>query len=434
MTFIDPAVDIAVTEPSAALRFPHVNPRIPLQMNAESVGQYEADELAEDQIPPPAADRNVYNVPLSALLIADSPRLAGEDESHTRRLAEADTELPPILVHRPTMRVIDGMHRLRAAMAVGKQEIRVRFFDGDEDEAFLHAVRENVTHGLPLTLDDRRAAAQRIIIRSPHLSDRAIGRYTGLSDKTVSSLRERSSAEGAQASTRVGIDGRARPLNSLEGRQRAAELWNARPDASLREVAAAAGISVGTAHDVRKRMQRGDDPVLSRQPGVKPSGSSPDAVHGRVMAVRCQTRTAADFDPRSLLQSMVRDPAIKQSESGRGLLRWLHGHVVRGADVSPFVEAVPPHRTESVVALAEHCAGVWHQIAERLAAERKADDQSGAALSAVRQPHRESAGSGGARGYVPSPGIPRGRDDAVGTVPRDYQETEVSENAIALSG
>jgi ParB-like chromosome segregation protein Spo0J len=348
-------------------------------MTDGAAGFSEGGGLAEDPILPPADDRDVHTVPLGKLLQADSPRLAGEDEGHTRRLAEIETELPPILVHRSTMRVIDGMHRLRAAMADGRQEIRVRFFDGDEDDAFLHAVRENVTHGLPLTLDDRRAAAQRIIATSPNMSDRAIGRNTGLSDKTISAIRERSSAESAQSSKRVGVDGRTRPLNSSEGRRRAVELITARPDASLREVAARAGISVGTAHDVRKRMERGEDPVNSRRSGVRAESSTPDAISGQVMAARRAARDIADFDPRPLLESLIQDPAIRQSESGRGMLRWLHAHVVRGADVDQLVEAVPPHRTDCVVSMAEQCAGVWHRIAVRLLAERKLRDQSGAA-------------------------------------------------------
>ncbi|HEY1919954.1 MAG TPA: ParB/RepB/Spo0J family partition protein [Streptosporangiaceae bacterium] len=324
-----------------------------------------------------AAD--VHIVPLSDLLPADSPRLAGEDESHTHRLAEAEAELPPILVRRSTMRVIDGMHRLRAATASGKREIKVRFFDGDEDEAFLHAVRENVTHGLPLTMDDRRAAAQRIIGSSPHLSDRAIGRYTGLSDKTVSNIRERSTAESAKSSKRVGMDGRTRPLNSSEGRRHAVEFITARPDASLREVASRAGISVGTAHDVRKRMQRGEDPLHTRQHGARAEHHSRADLTGQIVAARRPGHDVTDFDPRPLLESLIQDPALRQSESGRIMLRWLHAHVVRGADVDQFVDAVPPHRTDCAISLAEHCAGVWHRIADRLAAERKLHDQSGAA-------------------------------------------------------
>jgi ParB-like chromosome segregation protein Spo0J len=339
-----------------------------------------ADERTDEPLLTSRVDHGVQTVLLSKLLPSDdSPRLAGEDESHTRRLAESEAELPPILVHRSTMRVIDGMHRLRAAKASGKWEIRVRFFDGDDDEAFLHAVRENVTHGLPLTLDDRRAAARRIIIGSPHLSDRAIGKYTGLSDKTVSAIRERSSPENAQSSMRVGMDGRARPLNNSEGRRRAVELMTARPDASLREVASRAGISVGTAHDVRKRIQRGEDPLHTRRSSARLEHGSPADLPSHIVAARRSAREVTDFDPRPLLASLIQDPAIRQSESGRSMLRWLHAHVVGGADVDQFVAAVPPHRTDCAISLAEHCAGVWHRIADRLAAERKLHDQSGAA-------------------------------------------------------
>jgi hypothetical protein len=64
------------------------------------------------------------------------------------------------------MRVIDGMHRLRAAQLRGDHGVEVKFFDGDADEAFIAAVRANITHGLPLTLADRKAAAQRILAAS----------------------------------------------------------------------------------------------------------------------------------------------------------------------------------------------------------------------------------------------------------------------------
>jgi hypothetical protein len=97
-------------------------------------------------------------VPVGIPLPADSPRLGGENRDHIRLLADATAPLPPILVHRSTMRVIDGMHRLRAAMLRGATEIAVEFFDGTEAEAFARAVRENVAHGLPLSRSDREAA------------------------------------------------------------------------------------------------------------------------------------------------------------------------------------------------------------------------------------------------------------------------------------
>lgn len=373
MTLSRTAARRPITEPSTGDRSSLVNLEMHVPLSNSAAGSAEREEPGL----PSAPGQDVHLVPLSELLPADSPRLAGEDENHTRRLVETDAELPPILVHRSTMRVIDGMHRLRAAMARGRAEIRVRFFEGDEYEAFLHAVRENVTHGLPLSLDDRRGAAERIIAASPDLSDRAIASCTGLSDKTVSAIRKRSSAESPQSNKRIGVDGRVRPLSSTEGRQRAVEFLTARPDASLREIAAGSGISVGTAHDVRKQMRRGEDPIRSQQPGTSLERADSLAPRQTVTARR-PAGDVTGFDPGSLLESFVQDPAIRQSESGRGMLRWLRDHVVRGTDVNQLVEAIPPHRADCLMTLAEHCAGIWQSIADRLAAEQKHNDEPNA--------------------------------------------------------
>ena len=126
----------------------------------------------------------------------NSPRLSGENPEHTRRLAEVTNPLPPILVHRPTMTVIDGLHRMRAALLRGEQTITAQFFVGDAETAFLLAVENNVAHGLPLTLCERKAAAMRLIAMFPDRSDRSIAASSGISDKTVAGLR--SSAENLQ--------------------------------------------------------------------------------------------------------------------------------------------------------------------------------------------------------------------------------------------
>src|SRR5258707_731891 len=118
-------------------------------------------------------------VAAASLRPADTPRLGGENLDHVKALAEVGDCWPPILVHRQTMRVIDGMHRLRAARLRGQTTIEVQFFDGDDDEAFVAAVKANVAHGLPLTLTDRKAAATRIIGSQPQRSNRRIGEGTG---------------------------------------------------------------------------------------------------------------------------------------------------------------------------------------------------------------------------------------------------------------
>jgi hypothetical protein len=144
----------------------------------------------------------VQSVPAQSLVIGDSLRLEGVNREHTRALAEFDGQLPPILVQRRTMRVIDGIHRLCAARLLGRETIDVRFFDGDEDEAFVVAVRANARHGLPLTLADRTAAAIHIVRTHAEWSDRRIAGLVGISPKTVGAVRLRLSEEIPQTAAR----------------------------------------------------------------------------------------------------------------------------------------------------------------------------------------------------------------------------------------
>ncbi|MFE3193073.1 ParB N-terminal domain-containing protein [Nocardia sp. NPDC059240] len=106
-------------------------------------------------------------------------------------LTESSTPLPAIIVHRRTMRVVDGAHRLAAAKELGHETIAVRFFDGSENEAFVLAVHANIAHGLPLSLAERKAAARRLVLSHPQWSDRLIADVAGLSHKTVSAERRR---------------------------------------------------------------------------------------------------------------------------------------------------------------------------------------------------------------------------------------------------
>ena len=202
-------------------------------------------------------------VNIADLVVVQAARSTVSSE-HVQVLAGAPTELPPILVHRSTMQVVDGYHRVQAALLNGATKIRARFFDGSEAEAFVEAVRQNVAHGLPLSLADRKTAAARLIASHPSYSNRAIARTTGLSDGTVRSLRTFETVDGGDGACR-GLDGRVRPSTTAEGRIRAHKLIQSNPDVPLRTVANRAGISLGTAHDVRKRLQRGDDPVPPHQ-------------------------------------------------------------------------------------------------------------------------------------------------------------------------
>ena len=134
----------------------------------------------------------------------------------------------PSWVHRPTMRIIDGFHRVSAALRKGLTDIEAYLLDGPAESAFIIAVRANVIHGLPLSLADRRAAAVKVLREYPRWSDRAVATTTGLSPQTVAMLRA-SNGQDNDFDKRLGKDGRLRPINAAAGRQLAAELLTLRP-------------------------------------------------------------------------------------------------------------------------------------------------------------------------------------------------------------
>ncbi|WP_308249674.1 ParB/RepB/Spo0J family partition protein [Sphaerisporangium fuscum] len=314
----------------------------------------------------PADDLDDYTImAISSLSPGESPRLSGEDPEHTRLLAESDAELPPILVHRPTLRVIDGMHRLRAALLRGEEKIKVRFFDGDEEAAFVTAVESNIAHGLPLSLADREAAAARILSSHPQWSDRAIAAVTGLSAKTVDTIRRTATAGIPQLHSRVGRDGRVRPLNSADGRRRACELFTLCPDASLRKVAEQAGISLGTARDVRQRMLRGEDPIPAQQRARDERREQAPAEH-RLRRVAAAGRVGGPKDPATILHQLQRDPSVRFTDSGRTLLRWLNEHMTGVRGWESLSGTMPSHCAYMIADLACAMAEEWLEFAEHV--------------------------------------------------------------------
>lgn len=313
----------------------------------------------------------VSTVRIDSLVLDDSPRLSGEDPEHTRLLAETDDDLPPITVHLPTMRVIDGMHRVRAALLKGRCAIEARLLDCDEESAFVLAVKANVTHGLPLTHTDRKAAAARIIASRPHWSDRAVAATIGLSDKTVCRIRTSSTAEIPQLNARRGRDGRRRTLNTGAGRLRAAAMIEANPKVALREVARATGLSPATVRDVRQRIDRRDDPVPQRFRSAENRDSSAASRQARQPAGRTR-QLDTRVDPHAILAKLRNDPCLRFNEVGRRTLRWLHQHLM---DIESWEREdlnVPNHCAPAVAALARSYAVAWTMLAEQL--EGRADD------------------------------------------------------------
>ncbi|WP_405059160.1 ParB N-terminal domain-containing protein [Kribbella sp. NBC_01505] len=315
--------------------------------NGQSIFSTRSSEQADEP--------NAATVPLDVLRPALSPRLDGVNEEHAQLLAESGDALAPIVVQRHSMRIIDGMHRFRAAEIRRQQTVRVEYVDDDDDAAFLRAVAANIGHGLALTLADRKAAALRIFGMYPDWSDRAVAGAVGLSARTVGALRL-TDDEAVRVTARRGQDGRVRPLSAATGRQRARDFILNRPHAPLREIASAVGISPATVLDVRNRLRRGEDPVPER------SGPTHD-LDGAPAGAAGSPGSDAEDDTKELLDQLRRDPSLRYSQAGRTLLVCLNTYPV-AAKGDDLIRAVPTHCLARIAQLSRQNALVWQRFAE----------------------------------------------------------------------
>ncbi|MFJ2213349.1 ParB/RepB/Spo0J family partition protein [Streptomyces sp. NPDC101062] len=315
-------------------------------------------ELTADGRPSRLGSFERRSVPLDTLNPADSPRMKTIDQNHVDVLTELNGQLPPIVVHRPTRRVVDGMHRVDAARRRGDTAIDAYLLDVPERDLFALSVRLNTAHGMPLSYAERVAAAGRLLGDSAGMSDRYVAVVAGLSARTVARIR-RSTGHDPHLNARIGMDGKVHPKGVAQGREQAGRLLAERPEASLREVARAAGISLGTAHDVKKRLQRGEDPM----PGGGRSVVAEQRPKQKLARATCET---PPLPTAELLKRLRRDPALRSTDSGRVVLRLLALHDLDTSDWTSIVMNLPTHCTDVVAALARQSALRWTQFADQL--------------------------------------------------------------------
>ena len=296
----------------------------PVQVNAIST--------ASAAIPGQRERQDLEVVPLDSLATTQSPRLTGVNIDHVRALAECVDQLPPIIVHRATMRVVDGVHRLHAVRSLGRDMIRVRFFEGDEAAAFVVAVQSNVKHGMPLSLAERTRAASRIIHSHPQWSDRMIAAIAGLSPKTVGAIRARSSEEIPQSDHRVGLDGRLRKV-------RRTSVPSTKPS--------------GAAQATRRLAN----------PATQPA-SSPRRDELEVPPPRSESSAGA---LAKIVSQLRQDPSLRFTEGGRLLLRLLDTCMLDQQQWNQIVQSTPAHHVGTVAELARECAVYWDSVADQLA-------------------------------------------------------------------
>ncbi|MDF3293947.1 winged helix-turn-helix domain-containing protein [Streptomyces sp. RB6PN23] len=230
----------------------------------------------------------------------------------------------------------------------------------------MHAVRSNTAHGLPLSMVERKAAALQILRDYPYCSDRSLSTVVGLSAKTVAMLR-RSTVDPPQSNGgRIGRDGRVRPGSAVQGRLHASRVLRANPGASLRDVARQSGISLSTAHDVKRRLRNGQDPVPTQQRGA--SRASCQAVPDGCLTGLGSGDAAHPTKPPSLVQLLFlrRDPALRATETGRALLRLVIAHEAALAGDGELLSGVPPHCAPAMAEVARDVARIWCQFADEL--------------------------------------------------------------------
>jgi ParB-like chromosome segregation protein Spo0J len=291
----------------------------------------------------------VVSVALDDIGLSTSFRDGGLNNEHVQRLVALAGHWPPVLVNRADGVVIDGAHRVEAARILGLHRIEAWYFDGDPEDALIEFVRRNVHQGLPLTLRERKRAAEHVLVAHPEWSDRRIAELCAISPKTVGRLRgkhERPTGGILQldARSRIGRDNKWRPVHTASVRARVAEALRDNPGASLRSVARTVGVSPETVRIVRLNMDASAAPDV----GVEPA----------------PVRTADRKPERSV--SWKQDLALVSSDNGEDFVAWFDRTTLTEEECWRFLDSVPLSRIYAIADEARRRSDIWLQFAKSL--------------------------------------------------------------------
>lgn len=160
----------------------------------------------------PLDDTALGTQPCDAVVIdpAIYPRAGGVQAETVARYADAiaaGDDLPPVILERGTLRLLDGHHRLAARIRLGLAEVGVTEHDVPAGwTAKLYAAHLQSTHGLPLVEQDEKALAREMYEQSEVAAAtvaKALGRSRRTVDGWVTDLAEdRRAAEEHQRDVR----------------------------------------------------------------------------------------------------------------------------------------------------------------------------------------------------------------------------------------
>lgn len=304
----------------------------------------------------------VISLPIADIGVDQGVRHDRLDLDHIARLRDVLDDLPPILVRKVGERweLIDGSHRVAAHGREDRTHVSAVVIEASDVEALLTATEANISHGRPLDTTDRKRAAERIMALDPERSNREIAKRCGLSPSTVAELRPRPTVQSGQldAPKRTGGDGKARPATKADAeraRERAAEIVAEEPDIGTRDLSKRAGVSRGTAADVKKRGHLRDVSATAEEKAQPTIGD--------MVTV--------------LPDSWARHPAAKRSNEGRDFCNWMQARSLRSvksddeaAVAAANAERCPADLLDAAIAQAHINAAAWTRFAE-VAASRK---------------------------------------------------------------
>jgi ParB-like chromosome segregation protein Spo0J len=265
-------------------------------------------------------------------------------------MAELDGNWPPILVDGDNFTIIDGYYRYLAARSLGHAYIYCHYFKGDSESAYVEAVRRNTKHGLPLTPEERKNAACRLIEVKPDWSDGRIAQICSLSPTTVGRIRKSLACPTIPAQDmdkRVGRDNRSRPCNSVEARRQIADAIDSQPDASLRKIASLVGCSPETVRSVRSALTAGPD-------------ASADSPTTGLLSSICRDRPVE-------ARQWSGDSALGSTEDGSTFAEWFERTSI-AKEWHRHVLTIPVSRIYEVADEARRRAQQWSEFADAVEA------------------------------------------------------------------
>jgi ParB-like chromosome segregation protein Spo0J len=238
--------------------------------------------------------------------------------------------------------IVDGNYRYLAARELGHAHVSCIWFCGDDDEILVEALHRNRSHGLPLSLAEREAAAVHLIEFHPEWSNRRLAEACGLAPGTVRRIRDSGPPPAEPVSIRIGRDGKRRPADAQHARQRVLSALESHPTHSLRDIAGLAGSSPETVRSLKKRMGA---------PGL-----------GEVLALDPANALASDSAETMRWTS---DSALQSAPASNQFLSWFEKTTV-AEEWQSFVNDIPLSRAYEVADEARRRASTWQSFASTL--------------------------------------------------------------------